>query len=287
MLSRWFAAPRASAGSNGGNDDDSPPKDPDYIVLPPAASDSWRTWLKTGARRAPFDRRRLRGANKGLKKMLIEGRPAPDDRPQPWNEFTNALVRMSVDEAMNMLPSDQKQAVKLAYFGGLTNREIAEQLGVGEGAVRRRLRQALAAIGTHVEHGLAAGRNATYAVGVWLTGRRFVDLLRRVHPPAAEQVAQGVVVLAAGVVAASVLAGHPPSPAQLTTVGGGAGGAVTALSTGTPIVPATNSLPVASPSAPALPTSLPAGVKVPPVQLPVTLPTPTPILPTPPTLPGI
>lgn len=188
---------------------------------------------------------------------------------------------------MNMLPPDQKQAVKLAYFGGLTNREIAEQLGVGEGAVRRRLREALAATGTHVEHGLATGRSATYAVGVWLTGRWFVDLLRRIHLPTSEQVAQGVVVLAAGVVTASVLAGHPPSPAQLTTVDRGAAGAVTAPSTGTPIAPATNSLPVPSLGAPALPTSLPAGVKVPPVQLPVTLPTPTPILPTPPTLPGI
>ncbi len=268
-----------------GEDEVRAPQEPDYIVLPPAASDSWRTWLKTGARRAPFDRRRLRGANKGLKKMLIEGRPAPDDRPQPWNDFTNALVRLSVDEAMNELPSDQKQAVKLAYFGGLTNREIAEQLGVGEGAVRRRLRLALATIGTHIEGGLAAGRNATYAVGVWLTGRWFVDLLRRIHLPASEQVAQGVVVLAAGVVAASVLAGHPPSPAQLTRVDGSTGGAVTAPSTGTPIAPGTNSLPVPAP--PALPTSLPAGVKVPTVPLPVTLPTPTPILPTPPILPGI
>jgi RNA polymerase sigma factor (sigma-70 family) len=270
-----------------GEDEVRAPQEPDYIVLPPAASDSWRTWLKTGARRAPFDRRRLRGANKGLKKMLIEGRPAPDDRPQPWNDFTNALVRLSIDEAMNELPSDQKQAVKLAYFGGLTNREIAEQLGVGEGAVRRRLRLALAAIGTHIERGLAAGRSATYAVGVWLTGRWFVDLLRRIHVPASEQVAQGVVVLAAGVVAVSVLAGHPPSPAQLARVDGSTGGAVTAPSTGTPNVPGTNSLPVPVPAPPALPTSLPAGVKVPAVPLPVTLPTPTPILPTPPILPGI
>jgi len=268
-----------------GEDEVRPPQEPDYIVLPPAASDSWRTWLKTGARRAPFDRRRLRGANKGLKKMLIEGRPAPDDRPQPWNDLTNALVRLSVDEAMNELPSDQKQAVKLAYFGGLTNREIAEQLGVGEGAVRRRLRLALAAIGTRVERGLDAGRKATYTVGVWLTGRWFVDLLRRIHLPASEQVAQGVVVLAAGVVAASVLASHPPSPAQLTRVDGSTGGAVTAPSTGTPTAPGANSLPVPAP--PALPTSLPAGVKVPAVPLPITLPTPTPILPTPPTLPGI
>jgi RNA polymerase sigma factor (sigma-70 family) len=268
-----------------GEDEVRAPQEPDYIVLPPAASDSWRTWLKTGARRAPFDRRRLRGANKGLKKMLIEGRPAPDDRPQPWNDLTNALVRLSVDEAMNELPADQKQAVKLAYFGGLTNREIAERLGVGEGAVRRRLRLALAAIGTRVERGLAAGRNATYAVGVWLTGRWFVDLLRRIHLPASEQVAQGVVVLAAGVVAATVLASHPTSPAQLTRVDGSTGGAVTAPSTGTPSAPGANSLPVPAP--PALPTSLPAGVKVPTVPLPITLPTPTPILPTPPTLPGI
>jgi len=131
MLNRWFFAPRSTSGSNGGDhkDDDSPVKEADFIVLPAAASDSWRTWLLTGIRKRPFDRRRVRGAHKGLKKMLVEGTP-PNDGTLPWNDFSSAMVRQSVDEALNTLPAGHKQAVKLAYFGGLTNEEIAAQLGI-------------------------------------------------------------------------------------------------------------------------------------------------------------
>jgi len=42
-------------------------------VVPPAASSSWRTWLMTGTRQGPVYRRRVRGAHKGLKRMLVEG----------------------------------------------------------------------------------------------------------------------------------------------------------------------------------------------------------------------
>ena len=101
MLNRWFFAPRSPSGSNGGNhtDDDSPVKEADFIVLPATASDSWRTWLMTGIRKRPFDRRRVRGDHKGLKKMLVEGTP-PNDGTLPSNDFSSAMVRQSVDEAL-------------------------------------------------------------------------------------------------------------------------------------------------------------------------------------------
>lgn len=44
---------------------------------------------------------------------------------------------------IEQLPPEQKQVVELAYFGGLTHRELAEHLGLPLGTVKSRLRLAL------------------------------------------------------------------------------------------------------------------------------------------------
>jgi hypothetical protein len=279
MLSRWFGGGhRPRAGGNGGDGQVPPVKDADFIVLPAVASDSWRTWLMTGLRKAPFDRRRIRGDHKGLKKMMIEGTSAPEDPPQPWNDFSGAMVRQSVDEALNSLPPGHKQAVKLAYFGGMTNEAIAKHLGVGSSVVRNRLREALAVVSAHVETGAALGRKVIYGVAALAAVRWTIDFLRRMPLPSTDQVAQAAVVLACGVVTASVLSTSSPSPAQLTQVDRGrlsapATSAPLNIST-SPVAPVIGSVPVPTPGVPALPT--PPAVNLP-VTLPVTIPSPPPI----------
>lgn len=292
MLSRWFGAGhRPPAGGGNGGDEQVPPvKDADFIVLPAVASDSWRTWLMTGLRKGPFDRRRIRGDHKGLKKMMIEGTSAPGDLPQPWNDFSGAMVRQSVDEALNSLPPGHKQAVKLAYFGGMTNEAIAKHLGVGTGVVRKRLREALAVVSAHIETGAALGRKVVYGIAALAAVRWTIDFLRRLPLPSTDQVAQGAVVLACGVVTASVLSTSSPSPAQLTQADQVQ---ITVPAAGLPItVPrsplkqVTGSVPIPSPGAPALSASPPVNL---PVTLPVTPPVTLPSLPpisTPPILPS-
>jgi RNA polymerase sigma factor (sigma-70 family) len=292
MLSRWFGSHRASMSEGGVQSEargpqTAPARGADFIVLPARASDSWRTWLLTGVRRPPFDRRRIRGDHRGLKKMLIEGTAGADVRAQPWNDFSSAMVRQAVDEAMNALPPGHKQAVKLAYFGGLTNQQVALHLGIAEGAVRRHLREALAAISAGIERGLVAGRRTIYAVAAWFAARQVYDLLRRAALPATDHVAQAAIVVAAGVVTASVLAGQSPSPAQITQVDRGRGTVTAAAPAQTVPLPkvsggtVTLRAPAVAPSV-----SLPVRVSLP-VQLPVALPTPPPALPKLPKLPKI
>ena len=65
-------------------------------VMPPAATNSWRSWLSSGTRRAPIDRRRARGAEAQLKK--IEEHPRPFLAPhrqgeQEINEIKRAANR--------------------------------------------------------------------------------------------------------------------------------------------------------------------------------------------------
>jgi len=278
VLSRWFGGGhRPPAGGNGGEDQGQPVKDADFIVLPAVASDSWRTWLMTGLRKAPFDRRRIRGDHKGLKKMMVEGTSAPEDPPQPWNDFSSAMVRQAVDEALNTLPPGHKQAVKLAYFGGMSNEAIAKHLGVGTGVVRKRLRDALAVVSAHVETGAALGRKVIYGIATLAAVRWTIDFLRRTPLPSTDQVAQAAVVLACGVVTASVLSTSTSSPAQLTQVDRGQ---VTAPATGaplnvstSPVTPVIGSVPVPTPAVPALPTTPAVNL---PVTLPVTIPSPPP-----------
>jgi RNA polymerase sigma factor (sigma-70 family) len=52
--------------------------------------------------------------------------------------------RRSVQSALAQLPPDQRQALELAYYGGLSQSELAERLGVPVGTVKSRMFAALA-----------------------------------------------------------------------------------------------------------------------------------------------
>ena len=64
-------------------------------------------------------------------------------------EDREARAGLSVEElshvrsAVNGLPADQRQAIKLAFFGGLTHQEIAEQLQEPLGTVKARIRRGM------------------------------------------------------------------------------------------------------------------------------------------------
>lgn len=48
-----------------------------------------------------------------------------------------------IQKAMAKLPANQRDALTLAYFGGRTYREVAEELGIPEGTAKTRLRDGL------------------------------------------------------------------------------------------------------------------------------------------------
>jgi hypothetical protein len=154
----------------------------------------------TGTRRGPIFRRRVRGAHQGLKRMLVEGMTSGDDEDRRWKRFSGAMVRQAVDEAVSSLPPRQKQLIKLAYFSDLTNREIAQGLGVTLSSVERGLREAISRVSDYVERGKGAGRKAIYAIGLFLAGRHFVRA--------------GAVVVATAA-AGAVVSMQPAAPAHL------------------------------------------------------------------------
>jgi transposase len=126
------------------------------------------------------------------------------------------MARQTVDEAMSELPSEHRQVIKLAYFAGLTNREIAMRLGLTVGGVRRRLRQGLEMIGRYVEHGRATGRRAVHGLAGWLSGRHLDQLIQRSNGPSLDQVLQAGMVAVMTVAATAIVMTHHVSPAPVS-----------------------------------------------------------------------
>jgi RNA polymerase sigma-70 factor (ECF subfamily) len=60
-----------------------------------------------------------------------------------WDDVSRRLTAEEMREALDNLPGDQRKAIELAYFGGLTQREIADQEAMPLGTVKGRMRLAL------------------------------------------------------------------------------------------------------------------------------------------------
>lgn len=97
---------------------------------------SLRTFLLTLAHRRAVDTVRSREARSTREEKV------PDDPPPaPVDEqvLTMALSA-SVREAVSALNEGEKEAITLAYFGGLTYIETAQRLDLPEGTVKSRIR---------------------------------------------------------------------------------------------------------------------------------------------------
>lgn len=90
-------------------------------------------WLFTIARTRALDRLRRRAAR----------REENADAAPPPTLFPQGETVLAVRKALAALNADQRRAVELAYYGGLTQSEIAETLGEPLGTIKTRIRTAL------------------------------------------------------------------------------------------------------------------------------------------------
>jgi RNA polymerase sigma-70 factor, ECF subfamily len=110
---------------------------------------SVQTWLLTIARSRALDR--LRARRRLREEPLVDSSDAEADTSAPTSaapsdplaDAEHAERSQIVRAALADLPSEQREALELGYFGGLSQSEIAEQTGLPLGTIKTRMRLAL------------------------------------------------------------------------------------------------------------------------------------------------
>ncbi|HEU5318248.1 MAG TPA: sigma-70 family RNA polymerase sigma factor [Chloroflexota bacterium] len=131
----------------------------------------WSTWLLRLARNKAISELRAASCRpRGLASVarfagrdperdgVAEAPEAPDDGPEVPELVWAAERRRLIGAALARLPLEQRQAVELAYFGGLTHREIAAAQAAPESTVKTRLALGLRKLASDLgARGLHAG----------------------------------------------------------------------------------------------------------------------------------
>ncbi len=102
-------------------------------------------WLYAVARNAIADRGRAR--NEPAAEAPDE--PAPD--PGPAERAEQGWLAWRIHRALGELPERERSLIELAYWGGLSQSEIADRLGIPLGTVKTRTRTALAHLADTLE----------------------------------------------------------------------------------------------------------------------------------------
>ena len=106
-----------------------------------ASRGSLRTFLLAKAHSRSIDvirsesSRRIREERDGLLRA--------DSVPNVEEEVWQVTVASKVRTALATIPERERDVIELAYFGGLTYREVAVRLGLAEGTVKSRIRSGL------------------------------------------------------------------------------------------------------------------------------------------------
>jgi RNA polymerase sigma-70 factor, ECF subfamily len=96
-------------------------------------------WLITIARSRAIDRLRSRGARLRLVREREQLAPDVTVTPEPPDVHAHTRLRRALDA----LPAEQRRALELAYWDGLSQREISEHTGDPLGTVKTRVRLGL------------------------------------------------------------------------------------------------------------------------------------------------
>ena len=110
------------------------------------AKGSVRGWLLAIVRHRAIDAVRRQRASVVIGEEPDEAVPAALTLPDIWPEVAGRLDAEQIRRAMTALPPAQRDVIELAYFDGLTQREIAERTHAPLGTVKSRIRLGLASL---------------------------------------------------------------------------------------------------------------------------------------------
>jgi RNA polymerase sigma-70 factor (ECF subfamily) len=103
---------------------------------------SIKTWMAAIVHHRALDRLRGR-SGRSRRDLPLETAGAGEATDDSFDAVAEGLERDQVRRALASLSPDQRSAIELAYYGGLSQSEISERLGIPLGTVKGRTRQAL------------------------------------------------------------------------------------------------------------------------------------------------
>jgi RNA polymerase sigma-70 factor (ECF subfamily) len=103
------------------------------------------SWLVTMTRHRAIDRLRSKGFRERQQELHDDDSVLmlPDSALSPLDSITVMEQRERVRDALDKIPSEQRDALMLAYFQGYTQTEIATLLQIPLGTIKTRMRQGL------------------------------------------------------------------------------------------------------------------------------------------------
>jgi RNA polymerase sigma-70 factor (ECF subfamily) len=97
-------------------------------------------WLTVLTRSRSIDRLRSMGSRRARELPIEEGFETRSTTPLPEVESIFAEERKLVRVALGTLAPEQREAIELAFFRGLTHVEVAEAMGAPLGTIKTRIR---------------------------------------------------------------------------------------------------------------------------------------------------
>jgi RNA polymerase sigma-70 factor, ECF subfamily len=102
-------------------------------------------WLYAVARNAIVDRSRGRSEPPG------EGPELPSDEPSPAERAETSYTAWRVHRVLETLGPNEREVIELAYYGGLSQSEVADYLNIPLGTVKTRTRAGLGHLADQLE----------------------------------------------------------------------------------------------------------------------------------------
>jgi RNA polymerase sigma-70 factor (ECF subfamily) len=100
-------------------------------------------WLTMMTRSRALDRLRSSKRRTTTEVPMPETFDAPANDADADEQIAYSQERRRIRQAMRTLSAEQRQALELAFYSGLTHAEIAERLGAPLGTIKSRIRTAL------------------------------------------------------------------------------------------------------------------------------------------------
>jgi RNA polymerase sigma-70 factor (ECF subfamily) len=103
-----------------------------------AAKGSPRSWLMVMARSRALDRLRSSRAARRRDDAALQEQPLVEE-PEAEGAIQRQELGAQMRRLLRQLPGEQREAIELAFFAGLTHSEVADRLGVPLGTIKSRI----------------------------------------------------------------------------------------------------------------------------------------------------